>query len=77
MEHGISKTKFKAHALEIFRHVETTGEAVVVTDHGEPAVIVRKYAGPATDARKKLKGSVLRYDAPFDPVADDAWEVLA
>lgn len=77
METQISKSRFKAHALEIFRHVETTGEAVIVTDHGTPAVIVRKYTGTATDVRAKLKGSVLRYDTPFAPVADDAWEALA
>jgi antitoxin (DNA-binding transcriptional repressor) of toxin-antitoxin stability system len=77
METQISKSKFKAHALEIFRHVETTGEAVIVTDHGAPAVIVRKYTGTTVDVRAKLKGSVLRYDAPFAPVADDAWEALA
>jgi prevent-host-death family protein len=77
MEIQISKSKFKAHALELFRHVETTGEAIIVTDHGAPAVVVRKYTGTVADVRAKLKGSVLRYDAPFAPVADDEWEVLA
>ena len=77
METQVSKSRFKAHALEIFRHVETTGEAVIVTDHGAPAVIVRKYTGTTADVRAKLKGSVLRYDAPFAPVADDDWNVLA
>lgn len=77
MDTQISKSRFKAHALEIFRHVETTGEAVIVTDHGAPAVIVRKYTGTAADVRAKLKGSVLRYDTPFAPVADDEWDVLA
>lgn len=73
----ISKSKFKAHALEIFRRVETTGEPVIVTDHGTPSVIVRKYADTARNARDKLKGSVLHYHAPLDPVDDDAWEAQA
>ena len=77
METQISKSKFKARALEIFRHVETTGEAVIVADHGTPAVIVRQYTGTAADVRAKLRGSVLRYDAPFAPVADDDWNALA
>lgn len=77
MDTQISKSKFKARALEIFRHVETTGEAVIVTDHGVPAVIVRKYTGTAADLRAKLKGSVLRYDAPFAPVGEDDWDALA
>lgn len=77
METEISKSKFKAHALEIFRHVETTGEEVIVTDHGVPAVVVRKYVGAVDDVRVRLKGSVLRYDAPFDPVADGDWDAMA
>ena len=68
METEVSKSKFKAHALEIFRKVEATGEPVVVTDHGQPALIVRKYTKSAGTLRDTLKGSVLRYDAPFDPV---------
>lgn len=77
MQTEVSKSKFKAHALEIFRHVETTGEQVIVTDHGAPAVVVRKYVGTAADVRTRLKGSVLRFDAPLDPVADDEWGALA
>ena len=77
METQISKSRFKAHALELLRHVETTGEALIVTDHGVPAVIVRKYTGTANDVQATLKGSVLRYDTPFAPVADDDWEALA
>lgn len=77
MDPEISKSKFKAHALEIFRRVETTGEPVIVTDHGNPSVIVRKYTDAARNARDKLKGSVLRYRAPLDPVDDDAWEEQA
>ena len=77
METEVSKSKFKAHALEIFRHVETTGEAVIVTDHGAPAVIVRKYTGTREQVRDKLKGSVLRYDDPFAPAAEDHLDALA
>jgi antitoxin (DNA-binding transcriptional repressor) of toxin-antitoxin stability system len=32
----VSKSQFKARALEFFRQVETTGEPLIVTDHGEP-----------------------------------------
>lgn len=77
MESRISKSRFKAQALEIFRRVETTGEPVIVTDRGRPSLIVQKYAAGQTDARARLKGSVLRYDDPFSPVADDAWEALS
>ena len=76
METEVSKSRFKAHALEIFRRVELTGEPVIVTDHGNPSLIVRKYLGSVANVRDKLKGSVLRYDAPLEPVADDDWEAL-
>ncbi|PJA42663.1 MAG: prevent-host-death protein, partial [Lysobacterales bacterium CG_4_9_14_3_um_filter_62_6] len=49
---------FKAHALEIFRRVELTGEPVIVTDHGTPSLIVRKYLGSANAGREQLQGSV-------------------
>jgi len=77
MEGEVSKSKFKAHALEIFRRVEATGEPVIVTDHGQPTLIVQKYKKTAASPNDKLKGSVLRYDAPFAPVDEGSWEALA
>lgn len=77
MDTEVSKSQFKAHALEIFRRVEATGEPVIVTDHGTPRLIVRKYTGPATAARERLKGSVLRYQSPLEPVAEGDWDALA
>lgn len=71
MEAEISKSRFKAHALEIFRQVEATGEPVIVTDHGTPRLVVRKYVGLANTARERLKGSVLRYDTSPQPMAED------
>lgn len=77
MDIQVSKSKFKAHALELFRQVETSGETIIVTDHGAPAVIVRKYTAAPADAHAKLKGSVLRYDHPFAPVGEGDWHALA
>jgi antitoxin (DNA-binding transcriptional repressor) of toxin-antitoxin stability system len=70
----VSKSKFKAKALELFRQVETSGEVIVITDHGEPTLEVRRYQQPRRDPLAVLKGSVLRYERPTDPVADDDWE---
>lgn len=77
MDNLISKSRFKAQALEIFRRVEMTGEPVIVTDRGTPSLIVRKYLGNAVNVRDQLKGSVLRYDDPLEPVGDEDWELLA
>jgi len=34
----VSKTQFKAQALQYFRQVEQTGQEVVITDRGRPVV---------------------------------------
>ncbi len=70
----ISKSQFKARALELFRQVEISGEPIIVTDHGEPTVEIRRYAAPSRDPLDRLRGSVIRYDRPTDPVGDDDWE---
>lgn len=77
MNTPISKSKFKAHALEIFRRVERTGEAVIITDHGTPKLVVERYAKPGGKQQDRLKGSVLRYDAPLEPVGEAEWESSA
>lgn len=77
MDTQISKSRFKAQALEIFRRVERTGEPVVITDHGTPKLIVKRYAKPSGKQRERLKGSVLRYEAPLEPVGEADWESSA
>lgn len=72
----VSKSQFKARALEFFRQVEASGESVVVTDHGEPKLEVRPYKPLARNPLEVLRGSVLRYDRPFESVGDDDWEAL-
>ena len=39
----VSKSQFKAHALELFRQIEASGEPLVITDHGRPVPEVRSY----------------------------------
>ncbi|MDR6493781.1 type II toxin-antitoxin system Phd/YefM family antitoxin [Paraburkholderia sp. 22099] len=41
----VSKSEFKAKALEFFRQIESSGESMIVTDHGKPALEVRPYHG--------------------------------
>ena len=76
----ISKSQFKAQALALFRDIETSGEAVVITDHGRPALEVRPYRPSETDSSdplQALRGSVTHYEAPLDPVGPGDWEALA
>lgn len=37
-------------------------------------VIILPRPAPATTDDNPLQGTVLRYDRPFDPVADDEWD---
>jgi prevent-host-death family protein len=72
----IPMSRFKSHALEILREVERTGQPVVITDRGRRALEVRKYVARSPSALERLRGSVLRYDDPLTPVAEDDWDVL-
>jgi hypothetical protein len=72
----VSKSQFKAKALEFFRQVEASGESLVVTDHGQPKLEVRPYKSLSRSPLEVLRGSVLRYDNPLAPVGEDDWEAL-
>lgn len=72
----ISKSQFKAKALEYFRQVEADGKPVIVTDHGEPKLEIRPYQPRNHRPLDILRGSLLRYDAPTAPVAEDDWDAL-
>jgi prevent-host-death family protein len=69
----VSKSEFKAKALELFRQVQATGEAIVVTDHGKPTLEVRPYHSHERKALDILRGSVVSYENATDPV-DVKWE---
>ena len=77
MNKHVSKSVFKAQALELLREVERTGETLVVTDRGRPVVEVRPAAQEKKrDPRDILRGSVLYYERPTDPVGEEDWEAL-
>ncbi|HET9122960.1 MAG TPA: hypothetical protein VFN52_05605, partial [Acidiferrobacteraceae bacterium] len=67
MKKQISKSQFKAKALELFRQVELTGEPLVITDHGEPRLEVRRHHAHTPHPLEVLRNSVVRYDDPLLP----------
>ena len=73
MNATVSKSKFKARALEYFREVERTGKPLIVTDHGKPVVKIVPFREDPRAALRELRESVVRYEAPMDPVGED-WE---
>jgi prevent-host-death family protein len=68
VEQSVSKSAFKAKALEYFRDVESSGRELVITDHGKPVLKIVPYDRDPMEALKALRGSVLRYDDPLEPV---------
>ncbi len=76
MEERVSKTQFKARALEYLRKVQRTGKPLVITDRGEPVLRVVPYRPEATEILRILRGSVVEYHQPTEPVALDEWETL-
>lgn len=73
----VTKSQFKAKALEYFRKVESTGEPIIVTDRGKPAVEIRRCPVDERSPLERLKGSVLEFVDPFAPVSDDDWDALS
>ena len=65
----LTAAEFKATCLELMNRVRETGVEYVVTKHGKPVAKLVPFDGPE---RKLLfgsmKGTVLNYDRPFDPI---------
>ena len=76
VETKVSKSQFKAKALEILRRVEATGEPVLVTDHGKPTIEVRRHRSLERSPLDLLRGSVVDYLDPTEPVGEQDWEAL-
>jgi prevent-host-death family protein len=74
MSTSVSKSHFKAHALELFRQVERTGEPIIITDHGTPVLKVSPYRADPDAALRILRETVVKYDAPTQPVSEEDWE---
>ena len=76
VEERVSKTQFKARALEYLRRVQQTGHPLVITDRGRPVLRVVPYGVDIQQALRPLRGSVLAYHEPTEPVGLDEWEAL-
>ena len=70
----VSKSRFKAQALELFRQVERTGKPITITDRGKPVLRLVPYRADPEAAVRMLRETVVRYRAPAKPVDDGEWE---
>lgn len=72
----VSKSKFKPSALEYFRKVEKGEGEIIITDHGRPVLRITPYSEEPSEVLKMLRGSVLKYEKPTEPVGVLDWEAI-
>ena len=71
----IAAAAFKARCLELMDRVRETGEEYVVTKHGEPVAKLVPYTTPTRGSLVgSMKGTVLEYERPFEPI-DAEWDI--
>ena len=67
--------EFKAKCLELMDRVRETGVEYVISKHGTPVAKLVSYTEPKERPLFGwLKGTVLRYERPFDPI-DGAYDI--
>ena len=68
----IAAAEFKARCLELMDRVSETGIEYVVTKHGEPVAKLTPYvASERPSFFGSLKGTLLKYERPMDPLDDE------
>jgi prevent-host-death family protein len=73
----VSKSEFKAKALEYMRFVEQNNQPIIVTDMGNPVIHIVPYdPQPKKSNLYELRGTLLKYIDPMEPVGVDDWEAL-
>ena len=69
----VSKSQFKPKAFEYFRMVEEERRTIVITDRGTPVLKIVPYSEDDDADLAALRGALVSYDDPLEPVADP-WE---
>ena len=71
----VAAAEFKATCLELMDRVRETGIEYVVTKHGTPVARLVPYVAPEPrNVFGSMKGTVLKYERPFDPI-DAEWDI--
>jgi prevent-host-death family protein len=77
----IPLAEFESHCSTFVRQVEKAGESLVITEEGHPIARVVPYS--ESECREQtlkvlaeLRGSVLAYEEPTEPVGEEDWETL-
>jgi prevent-host-death family protein len=66
---AVGAAEFKARCLELVEHVKEARAEYTITRHGKPVARLVPVDAPAPASRLgSMRGTLLRYDRPFDPV---------
>jgi prevent-host-death family protein len=76
MSDMISKSRFKAEALELFRQVEKSGHPIIITDRGVPVLKLVPYKDELEDLLAPLRGSVVEYVDPTEPLPELSMDLV-
>lgn len=58
------------------RMVESSSAEPVITDRGEPVLKIVPFAHDPEEALRSLRGTVVHFEDPLEPVDMEDWEVL-
>lgn len=82
----ITRAEFEKRMPELLDQMSRTGETIFVSEDGKATIEIKSMGKPKvyTDEMRarddailsKLRGTLLKYDRPFDPVGEEDWEVL-
>jgi prevent-host-death family protein len=70
----VSKSNFKPKAFEYFRLVEEKRQEILITDHGRPVVRISPVDEADEHELSALRGLVVKYVDPYEPVGSEDWE---
>lgn len=70
----VPKSRFKPRAFEYFRLVQEKRREILITDRGRPVVRISPVDEADETELQELRGLVVRYVDPLEPVASEEWE---
>jgi len=73
---GLTKTTFKAQALEHLRRVQATKRPLILLERGRPVLKVVPYAEDMEAELTKFRDLLIRYDDPTAPVGLTDWDLV-
>ena len=70
----VPKSSFKPKAFEYFRLVEETRQEILITDHGRAVARISPVDEADEHELSALRGLVVKYVDPYEPVGAEDWE---